>query len=125
MQDARRAVKAAKKEADAAAAAAAMKQARQNVCDLTHCCQWRNLSQGSSVADPALHWCWYSWEEAHQMAWSCGGLRVQVQAAKEALGERGPVWWTDGTPDCNRRMAKNTQYADWWAEQEEASAENC
>ena len=49
---------------------------------------------------------------------------MQVQAAKEALGERGPVWWTDGTPDCNRRMAKNTQYADWWAEQEEASAGN-
>jgi hypothetical protein len=35
MQDARRAVKAAKKEADADAAAAAMKQARQNVCDLS------------------------------------------------------------------------------------------
>ena len=24
--------------------------------------------------------------------------RVQVDAAKRALGERGPVWWTDGSP---------------------------
>lgn len=45
---------------------------------------------------------------------------MQVQEAKEALGERGPVWWSDGSPDCNRRMAKNTQYAAWWAEQEQA-----
>jgi hypothetical protein len=32
---------------------------------------------------------------------------------KTALGERGPVWWTDGTPDYNRKLAKNTPYADW------------
>lgn len=38
-----------------------------------------------------------------------------VDLAKRALGERGPVWWTDGTPDLNRHMAKNTPYADWWA----------
>jgi hypothetical protein len=25
------------------------------------------------------------------------------------------VWWTDGTPDHNRRMARNTPYADWYA----------
>jgi hypothetical protein len=31
------------------------------------------------------------------------------------LGERGPVWWTDGAPDFNRRMARNTPYADWFA----------
>ena len=43
------------------------------------------------------------------------GARSQVQAAKEALGERGPVWWTDGAPDYNRYMAKNTPYADWYA----------
>jgi hypothetical protein len=36
---------------------------------------------------------------------------------KRALGERGPVWWTDGAPDWNRRLAKNTPYADWWAAQ--------
>lgn len=41
--------------------------------------------------------------------------RGRVDAAKRALGERGPVWWTDGAPDLNRRMAANTPYADWWA----------
>ncbi len=41
--------------------------------------------------------------------------RAEVDAAKIALGERGPVWWDDGTPDYNRRLAKNTPYADWHA----------
>jgi len=41
--------------------------------------------------------------------------RAEVQSAKVALGERGPVWWTDGTPDLNRHMAKNTPYAAWYA----------
>lgn len=41
--------------------------------------------------------------------------RARVDAAKIALGERGSPWWTDGAPDVNRRMAKNTTYADWWA----------
>ena len=41
--------------------------------------------------------------------------RAGVQAAKVALGERGPVWWTDGAPDFNRHMAKNTPYAAWHA----------
>ena len=41
--------------------------------------------------------------------------RAAVDAAKHALGERGPVWWTDGAPDFNRRMVKNTPYADWYA----------
>ena len=40
--------------------------------------------------------------------------RMQVHAAKVALGERGPVWWTDGAPDFNRRMAVNTPYAEWF-----------
>ncbi len=43
--------------------------------------------------------------------------RGRVQAAKEALGERGPVWWGDGAPDFNRYLAKNTPYADWFAAQ--------
>lgn len=43
--------------------------------------------------------------------------RARVQAAKEALGERGPVWWTDGAPDENRHMARNSSYADWFASQ--------
>ena len=41
--------------------------------------------------------------------------RSRVYAAKVALGERGPVWWADGAPDYNRRMARNTPYADWFA----------
>ncbi|MFD1787862.1 hypothetical protein ACFSC3_09770 [Sphingomonas floccifaciens] len=40
-----------------------------------------------------------------------------VDAAKHALGERGPVWWDDGAPDLNRHLARNTPYADWFAEQ--------
>lgn len=43
--------------------------------------------------------------------------RDRVNQAKVALGERGPVWWDDGTPDYNRYMAKNTPYASWHAEQ--------
>jgi hypothetical protein len=38
-----------------------------------------------------------------------------VQAAKVALGERGPVWWDDGKPDLNRHMARTTEYAEWYA----------
>ncbi len=41
--------------------------------------------------------------------------RQQVDAAKHALGERGDAWWTDGSPDYNRHMAKNTPYAHWFA----------
>ncbi len=41
--------------------------------------------------------------------------RAQVDRAKRALGERGPVWWDDGAPDYNRRMAVNTPYAEWFA----------
>jgi hypothetical protein len=39
--------------------------------------------------------------------------RACVDAAKRGLGERGPVWWTDGAADYNRHIAKNTPYADW------------
>ncbi len=42
--------------------------------------------------------------------------RQAVDAAKRGLGERGPVWWTDGAPDLNRRMARNTPYAAWYAQ---------
>lgn len=38
----------------------------------------------------------------------------EVDAAKHALGERGPVWWDDGAPDYNRHMARTTPYADWF-----------
>jgi hypothetical protein len=40
--------------------------------------------------------------------------RAGVQKAKERLGERGRVWWTDGAPDFNRHLVKNTPYAGWW-----------
>ena len=42
--------------------------------------------------------------------------RAAVDEAKHALGERGPVWWTDGAPDFNRKLAKNTPYAQWYAD---------
>nr|WP_314547570.1 hypothetical protein [uncultured Massilia sp.] len=41
--------------------------------------------------------------------------RAAVDAAKRALGERGPVWWADGAPDFNRKMVVNTPYAAWHA----------
>lgn len=37
-----------------------------------------------------------------------------VDRAKRALGERGPVWWTDGALDYNRHMARTTPYAAWF-----------
>ena len=40
--------------------------------------------------------------------------REHVQAAKVALGERGPVWWNDGSPDFNRHKVLNTPYAEWY-----------
>jgi hypothetical protein len=40
--------------------------------------------------------------------------RKQVDRAKRALGERGPVWWADGSPDYNRHLAKNTPYRGWF-----------
>ena len=41
--------------------------------------------------------------------------RARVDAAKHALGERGPVWWTDGAPDLGRHLARTTPYATWAA----------
>lgn len=46
-------------------------------------------------------------------ATALAAARAQVDDAKHALGERGPVWWTDGAPDLNRHLVKNTPYADW------------
>jgi hypothetical protein len=39
---------------------------------------------------------------------------------KQALGERGPVWWMDGAPDLNRHMVTNTRYAAWLARELQA-----
>lgn len=41
--------------------------------------------------------------------------RACVAAAKTALGERGPVWWSDGAPDEGRQAPENSSYASWWA----------
>lgn len=46
--------------------------------------------------------------------------RAAVDVAKRGLGERGPVWWSDGTPDYNRRLARNTPYAGWFSALEAA-----
>jgi hypothetical protein len=43
--------------------------------------------------------------------------RLSVDAAKRGMGERGPLWWDDGVPDQNRRLVKNSTYAEWWEEQ--------
>jgi hypothetical protein len=42
--------------------------------------------------------------------------RQAVDTAKRALGERGPVWWTDGAKDYNRHLVRNTPYASWYAQ---------
>lgn len=39
--------------------------------------------------------------------------RAAVHAAKVALGERGPAWWTDGAKDYTRHLVRNTPYAAW------------
>jgi hypothetical protein len=40
--------------------------------------------------------------------------RKAVDEAKIALGERGPVWWSDGAPDLNRHKVKDSPYAEWY-----------
>lgn len=47
--------------------------------------------------------------------------RASVDKAKRALGERGPVWWSDNAPDFNRRLVKNSPYAEWYASSLSAS----
>ena len=46
--------------------------------------------------------------------------RAAVERAKVALGERGPVWWLDDSPDLNRRMVAGTPYAHWFEQLEKA-----
>lgn len=58
----------------------------------------RAVATARRAADPAAE------DDAH----------AAVDRAKRALGERGPVWWTDGAPDLNRHMARNTPYAEWF-----------
>lgn len=40
--------------------------------------------------------------------------REAVHAVKVELGERGPVWWTDGSPDYNRHLVRNSPYLGWY-----------
>lgn len=40
--------------------------------------------------------------------------RMHVQTAKVALGERGPVWWDDGSPDFNRHKTENCPSERWF-----------
>ncbi len=40
--------------------------------------------------------------------------RAEANDCKVALGERGHVWWNDGAPDFNRRLVRNTPYAEWF-----------
>jgi hypothetical protein len=42
--------------------------------------------------------------------------RRRVDSAKRALGERGDVWWDDGAPDFNRKLAVHTPYASWFTQ---------
>ena len=41
--------------------------------------------------------------------------RAAVNEAKVALGERGPVWWTDGAEPQDRLSPANSTYSEWWA----------
>jgi len=50
--------------------------------------------------------------------------RQRVSDAKIGLGERGPAWWSDGAPDLNRHMARNTPYAAWFSDVSNASQPN-
>jgi len=43
------------------------------------------------------------------------GEREAALAAKNALGEAGPVWWNDGAPDVSGLAPEQTTYANWWA----------
>lgn len=56
---------------------------------------------------------------ALQDAERLAAARAAVHQAKLGLGERGAPWWTDGAPDFNRYLAKNTPYAPWFAQQGE------
>jgi hypothetical protein len=47
-------------------------------------------------------------------ATALAAARRKVHRAKVGLGERGPVWWTDGMPDLNRKLIRNTPYRDWY-----------
>lgn len=49
--------------------------------------------------------------------------RRAVDSAKRGLGERGPVWWTDGDQGWNPHLVKNSPYARWFNQQANGEAE--
>jgi len=49
--------------------------------------------------------------------------RQRVDRTKRALGERGDVWWDDGSPDYNRQRIGDTPYAAWFANRTPESAQ--
>lgn len=49
--------------------------------------------------------------------------RARIQKAKVELGERGPVWWSDGSPDHNGHKAANTPYAEWYCSLNQEASE--
>jgi len=51
-------------------------------------------------------------EQRQQLVERLMDARRQMGAA---LGERGPVWWTAGAPDFNRRLVADTPCKDWHA----------
>ena len=69
----------------------------------------RSLTRACAVALRAVKAAKKS-EDPEQLA----GARAAVDQAKVALGERGPVWWDDGSPDFNQRQVRHTPYADWY-----------
>lgn len=54
-------------------------------------------------------------KDARGDATALAHARKQVDEAKRALGERGPVWWDDGSPDLNRTLVRNSPYREWHA----------
>ncbi|MDO6414397.1 hypothetical protein Q4F19_08390 [Sphingomonas sp. BIUV-7] len=46
---------------------------------------------------------------------AAAAAHAAVHATKVALRERGSPWWTDGAPDLNQKMVKNTCYSEWYA----------
>ncbi len=48
--------------------------------------------------------------------------KEDINAAKEALGERGAVWWSENVPDYNRHLVANTPYAQWFNSLDKSSA---
>ncbi|WP_038200850.1 hypothetical protein [Xenophilus azovorans] len=44
--------------------------------------------------------------------------RSQIHAARIALGGHGPPWWTDGAPDLDRHLVRDSPYAQWFADRQ-------